>query len=260
MAENSELEKVVEDTREAVEAAVAETEEVAESEYSETEQQAIEHGWTPEGVEGKRNLTAEEFMDRQPLYDDIRALKKQYRKLNDGYEALQEHHKHVKESERAKLVQQLKAAKKVALEQDNYDAIVEIDDRIAEAKTTPEEASNVAFEDWIDKNDWYHQDSDMKQFADMLGTGYFQQNPNKNVSEVYDYVSKEVKKRFPDKFSNQNRIKPNPVEGASKGSRTAPKSKYTAKDLPDDARQMMKTIVRTGGITEEQYLKEYFSS
>lgn len=33
-------------------------------EYSEIELEAIEHGWNPEGVEGKRNLSAEEFLDR----------------------------------------------------------------------------------------------------------------------------------------------------------------------------------------------------
>lgn len=258
---SEDLEKVAEETREAVEKAVA-SEEVssAETEYNEIEQQAIEHGWNPDGVEGKRNLSAEEFMDRQPLYDDIRSLKKQYRKLQEGYEALTEHHKHVKEKERAKLIQQLKAAKKAALENDNYDAVVEIDDRIAEAKVAPEDnATNPTFEEWVDNNEWYHQDDEMRQYADMVGTGYYQQHPNKNVKEVYDYVAKEVKSRFPEKFGNQNRSKPTPVEGASKGSRSTPRSKYSAKDLPDDARQIMKTIVRTGAMTEEQYLKEYFS-
>lgn len=235
-----------------------ESESAEGSEYSEVEQEAMEHGWNPEGVEGKRNLSAEEFMDRQPLYDDIRSLKKQYRKLNEGYAALQEHHKHVRETERAKLLQQLKAAKKEALEQDNYDAVVELDDKIAEAKVVPEEATNIVFEQWVDKNDWYHQDSELKQYADMIGTGYAEQHPNKNPSEIYDYVGEEVRKRFPDKFGNQKRTRPTSVEGASKGSRSTPKSKYSVKDLPEEARSIMKNIVRTGAMTEEQYLKEYF--
>ena len=49
--------------------------------YSDVELEAIEHGWNPDGVEGKRNLSAEEFMDRKPLYDKIHATEKKLRRL-----------------------------------------------------------------------------------------------------------------------------------------------------------------------------------
>jgi len=69
---------------------VLEQEVVAEPELTEVEQEAMQHGWTPEGVEGKRNLSAEEFMDRQPLYDDIRSLKKQTRKQQEAIDAMRQ--------------------------------------------------------------------------------------------------------------------------------------------------------------------------
>lgn len=228
-----------------------------EDEYSESEQEAMEHGWRPEGVEGKLNLSAEEFMDRQKLYDEIRNIKKENRKLHDGMEALTQFNKTVEEKTRQRTVEELKAQKKLALENENYDAVVQIDEAIADAKVVPTEDKNVAFEQWIDNNEWYHDEPDMKAYADMVGTGYYQQNPSKSVSEVYDYVATEVKARFPDKFENSNRTRPNPVEGAVKG-RKAPKSKYSAKDLPEDDRRIMETIVRAGGITKEEYLKQYF--
>lgn len=62
-----------------------------EQQYSDIEVKAIEMGWNPEGVEGKRNLSAEEFVDRKELYDSIHSLKKQNKRLEEGYEALRKH-------------------------------------------------------------------------------------------------------------------------------------------------------------------------
>jgi len=258
-----ELEQAIDETRlglESIENESSGEEVTTESgdELSEIEQEAISHGWNPEGVEGKKNLSAEEFMDRQGLYDDIRGLKKQNRKLLDGMEAMKEFQNTIRVKERERVLNELKAAKKVALENENYDAVVQIDDRIAETKAQENPPTNTAFEKWIDDNDWYHQDTDMKQYADMIGTGYFQQNPNKSMDDVYLYVSDEVKKRFPDKFGNPKREQPNPVEGASKG-RVKTSKKYSARDLPEHDREIMKTIVRSGAMTEAAYLKEYFS-
>ena len=232
--------------------------EESEQEHSEIELTAIEHGWNAEGVEGKLNLSAEEFMDRQGLYDDIRSLKKQNRKLHDGIEAMKEFQKTIRDSERDRVLTELKDAKKVALEAENYDAVVQIDDKIAETRVQAEPPSNEVFESWVDSNDWYHQDPEMKQYADMLGTGYFQQNPTKDMKAVYEYVTEETKKRFPDKFGNTNREKPTSVEGAGKG-RARSSKQHSARDLPDSDRDIMKTIVRSGAMTEAEYLKEYYS-
>lgn len=238
---------------------VQEVQEVQEEvEYSPVEVEAMEHGWNPEGVEGKRSLTAEEFMDRQPLYDEIRSTKKQMRKLQEGMEAMKKLQQGIREREREKTIRELTQAKKAALEAENYDAVIEIDDAIAVERTKNDEPqSNIEFETWVDNNEWYHQDSEMKNYADMIGAGYYQQNQGKPVSEVYKYVTQEVKKRFPDKFGNPNRGKPSPVEGAAAGRRSTSK-KHSVRDLPEADRNIMKTLLRTSNMTEEEYLKEYF--
>ena len=97
----------------------------------------------------------------------------------------------------------------------------------------------------------------MKNYADTIGAGYAQQNPNAPLEELYSYVSSETKKRFPDKFGNPNRGRSSPVEGAAKGRQSTSK-KYSAKDLPEDARQIMRTLVRAG-MDEQEYLKQYFA-
>lgn len=226
--------------------------------YSEVEIEAMEHGWNPEGVEGKRNLSAEEFMDRKPLYDEIHSTKKQIKRLQEGMDLLKAHHERVAELERAKALDYLKNQKKIALENEDFDAVLDIDDKIAEQKAAPNAAapaSNSAFEEWVEENTWYNQDSELKEYADMIGNGYAASHPKKPLTDIYEYVSKEVKSRFPEKFGNTARHAPSPVEGGSKRRTTS--RKLSARDLPEDDYRIMKTIVRAGGITEEQYLKEY---
>jgi hypothetical protein len=238
-------------------------EEVVEEEpveLSEVEEEATLHGWKSEGVEGKRTLSAEEFMDRQPLYDDAKAMKKQIKRLQEGMDALKTHQGKVRVDERAKVVAELQQAKVRALEEDNYEAVVQIDDKIAETRADAaadvlEPVTNGAFEDWEAANSWYNQDPEMKEYADMIGNGYAAQNPNKDLSEVYDRVTSEVKKRYAKKFSNPASNASSPVEAAHRGGRTS--SKLRKSDLPEQDRRIMDSIIRAGGITEAEYLKEY---
>jgi len=236
--------------------------EESEPEYSESEQEAIQHGWNPEGVEGKKNLTAEEFMDRKVLYDDLRALKRRNKRLEEKYSALDQHYQHVAQKEREKVIAELKAAKANALAEDDYESVVEIDEKLVEARNVPkaettQEAANEAFSEWKQENTWYDTDPEMRAYADMIGTGYFSQNDKPDLEEVYNFVGKEVRKRFKEKFSEPQK-RPNLVEGANKGRSAPSRSKYSVKDLPEEDRQIMRTLVRSGVLSEEKYLKEYF--
>lgn len=230
-------------------------------EPTEIEIEAASHGWNPEGVDGKLNLTAEEFMDRQPLYDEIRSTKKQLKRIQEGMDALKVHHSKVAANERAKVMNELKARKKDALQMDDFDAVMAIDDRIAEVKAEDYAESiapqtNNTFNDWISDNKWYEQDAEMKTYADLVGQGFAAQHPDKPLTDVYDFVSKEVKSRFKNKFENTSRQAPSPVEGTQRSGRAGSR-KLRAKDLPAQDYQIMQSILRAGGISEEQYLKEY---
>jgi len=237
-----------------------EEETTLQEELSEVEQEATLHGWKKEGAEGRRTLSAEEFMDRQPLYDELKSTKKQIKRLQDGVDALKARDTIIRKDERVKVVKELQQAKKLAMEEENYDAVIEIDDKIAETRAEAqadvlEPAVNEAFESWIDSNEWYNQDTEMKDYADMIGNGYAASHPDTPLSEVYKVVTKEVNKRFPAKRENPATNTSSPVEGAQRGGKNS--GKLRASDLPTEHRQMMRDIVRAGGITEEQYLKEY---
>lgn len=248
-------------SNEEMEPDIPDTEEVVEdSDYTDIEIEAMEHGWNPNGVEGKKNLSAEEYMDRKPLYDDLKAQNKKMKRMQESIDALKQFNDTISMRERAKLINQLKAAKKAALEQENYDAVVHIDERLAEAKDVPMEVPNPeTFTEWVQDNQWYNQDSEMRQFADAIGTGFAENNPNLSLDDIYEHVTREVKARFPDKFGGNSRASnASAVEGASKG-RRATSRRYSARDLPESDRQIMKTLVRDGVLTEQEYLKQYFS-
>ncbi len=240
-----------------------------EPEYSEIEQDAIGKGWRPDGVEGKRNLSAEEFLDRQKLYDEIKHLKKNTKDMQKSFDALAKHHKRVAEAEREKIVAELKLQKRLALEADDYDKVMELDDKLVEANKEPEvviqetNTANEAFIEWSAENRWYTTDRDLRDWADIIGKRYFEENPGVDLNSVYEHVSTEIKNKFPEKFGGKER-KPSAsaVDSGTRrtGKTTGATKKFSARDLPEEAFSIMKTLVRSGAISEEQYLKEFFES
>ena len=233
---------------------MAEEQEVTEVEYSEVEQEAMAIGWRPEGVEGKKSLSAEEFIDRKPIYDDIRSLKKAHRKDRETLEAMKGMMDGIREQERSRAIEELNAQKKRALEEENFDNVIAIDEKIAKQRVQETPKRNVDFEEWVEKNEWYSEDPEMKDYADLIGDGYSRKHPDKSPSEVYQYVSSEAKKRFPDYFEPKQRS--NPVEGARRG--RAGGTSLSSRDLNETERGIMKTLIRDGVFkNESEFMKQY---
>ena len=243
-------------------------------EYTEVELEAMEQGWTPEGVEGKRNLSAEEFLDRKPLYDKMHKLEKQLKQQAQAVEAIKQHEKMVRERMHEEHLKELKAAKKTAFEEMDYDRVEEIDEEIYKAKKDHDNAPAVqpvvdtqaeiqaTLEEWVEKNNWYVEDKVMKRFAEGEGSDFRASNPDATFDEVLAHISKTVKKEFPEKFQNMNRTKPSSVEGSSASARRSPATakQKSVKDLPEEAIPVMKTLVRSGAFKSEQdYVNDYFN-
>ena len=248
-----------------------------EEAYNDVEQEAISRGWNPEGVEGKRNLSAEEFLDRQPLYDDIRSLKKQTRKLQEGMEATLKMVDGARKREREKVLEEYKLAKREALEDGDFDTVLEIDEKIADAKAEADAPLvNEAYIEWVADNEWYVEEPKMKEYAETIGAGYFQKNPEATPDKIYAYVAKEARKRFPDYFEEggdeddyedeqeqdekpaPRRRRASPVEGARKARSKRGNSRHSVRDLTADERSIMRTVCRSANLTEAEYLKSYF--
>lgn len=262
-----ELETVLENEPEVIE------EPTEEIEYSEVELQAMEKGWSPEGVEGKRNLTAEEFLDRQPLFDKMHKLEKRLKEQSKAVEAIKQHGEMAREQMHKDHLKELEAAKRAAYEEMDFEKADKISDEIVEAKVEhakaepaasvdPQQEIQETLEEWVEKNNWYKEDEFLQRQAEKEGKLFRMENPDASFDDVLDHISKTVKKDFPEKFQNMNRTKPSSVEGAAQGGRRAPTAskQKTIKDLPEEAVPVMKTLIRAGAFKSEQdYVNDYFN-
>ena len=235
------------------------------------EEKAIAMGWRPlEEWDGSEEdfIDAKEFVRRQPLFDKIAYQHKELKQLQQAFEAFKVHHSRVKENEYSRALETLKKARKEALASGETEQALAIEDKMDELKeqqeefvqesskqtqpTTPAQV-NPAFTDWLRVNSWYQKDTAMTAYADKIGIELH--NKGYTNDEVLKMVSNEVKKEFKHKFTNPNRDRGSSVEsGSRKVSKT--NGEDTSGMSEDDVR-MMNKIIRAGGITREDYLKEY---
>ena len=256
-------------TDEVLAAPVGEPSQVAEQEVSTPqtnsyEDQAKEQGWKPkEEYEGDPDKwrPAKEFVERGELFSKIDSMGKDLKETRKALKMLQEHHSKVKETEFKNALTELKALQKKHLEEGNSDAYLETTELLTDLKTeqkareivteqTPQ-TPDPRFLTWVGENKWYEKDREMRDYADTLGAGYAQRNPNLEPEEVLQYVTAQVKNRFKDKFVNPNRSKPNSVEGAS-----APAANKGSFELTEDERKVMNTFVRAGVMSKEEYIAQ----
>lgn len=230
-----------------------------EEEVSEVETEAMSKGWSSEGIEGKRNLSAEEFLDRQPLYDKIHKTDRAMKRLEDQNKAITAHLEMIRKSSVEDKMNSLKIQKKEALEEQDHDKVIEIDEQIIKASqdepiVVQEVASNDTFDNWLGKNQWYGNNDEMRSFADKYGAGVLAQNPQMDLKDVYQEVEEEVKLRFSTSFK-PNRLKTSSVE--SSRPRSKPKgAKYTVKDLDSDAKMIHDNLIKSGVMTSSEYITD----
>jgi len=268
MSEENQVVETNEVVEEQVGDGVAGQKEVTQ-EPSAVEQKAIEMGWRPKSeFDGDEDdfIDATEFVRRKPLFEKIDHVGKELRETRKALKALQEHHTKVKEAEYQNALKQLRAEKKVALEEGDADRLIEIDEQIAEAKAT--EISNQAeqrqaaqaphpnFIAWVNKNTWYQSDVELRTVADQIGTAYAAKNVDMSPDNVLKYVEQRIRKLYPENFRNPNKERPSAVEGRTQTQASEKKDGISDYPLTDEERKVMQTFIRQGIMTKDQYIKD----
>ena len=265
------MDEVIQSAPEAVEPQV-ETQQVAEQSTPQVdpyEEAARKEGWRPKDeFEGdpEKWRPAKEFVERGELFGKIDTLGKELKETKKALKMLQEHNSKVKETEFKRAVEELKSLQKKHLEEGNSDEYLNTTELLTDLKAE-QKAREVLnqqqaaqqknqvdprFTEWAAKNSWYEKDAEMKQFADTLGLGYAQANPGVDPDVVLEYVSKQVRQAFKDKFENPNRNRPSAVEGKS----TPSTAKKDSIELSDDERRVMNTFIRQGVMSKEEYIAQ----
>ena len=236
------------------------------------EVEAMEQGWLPKDqwVEAGKNpdehRSAKEFKERGELFKTIHQNKRELQKTQQALTTLQRHHQFVFEKAHQQALADLKREKRQAMKDEDLGKVAELDEAIeARQEQFAEEKAQLApavqpaavpqeFTDWVGRNDWYERDEDLREFADATGIVYAGKNPGLAPSAVLRHVEEKVRKQFPEKFG-QRRAAPSAVVGVDK-TNGARKPKEATFELDEDERAMMKTFVRTGALTEEQYIAD----
>lgn len=236
------------------------------NEYTEDEQTATDAGWKPKDQwEGdpKKWVPADEFNRRGELFGKIDNVSKDLRETKKVLRMLQDHHSRVKETEYNRAIAQLREAKKQAMVDGDAEVILNVDERLMDMKAArtaavqqaqQPQAPDPRFTDWLGKNSWYAQDGEMKEFADDIGIAHAKSHPDKDPLDVLKYVDQRVRKSYPERFTNPNRNRPSAVAGReSQGSGRFANDNFKLSNIEEE---IMKTFVRDGVMTKEQYIAD----
>ena len=227
------------------------------------EEKAMEQGWVPEDQwdgDPEQWRPAKEFLDRGELFKKIEDQNRTIKDFKRALDDLKGHHAKTQATEYARALATLKQQKRAALEEGDAAAVIQLDDeidlvkdeqtRLRQGEFQQTETVNPEFASWVDKNKWYESNAPMKAYADALGRNLAASGLS--PSAVLQEVEKQVKLEFPNKFTNPNRNKPGAVEGSSnKGGKG-----NDSFSLSDEERRVMQRFVRTGAMSEKEYIAE----
>lgn len=214
---------------------------------------AREQGWVPkEEWQGDAHkwVPADEYIRRGELFEKIDSLKSQLFHLKKDFNSLAEHHKNVSKIEYEKALKDLKEQRSIAAKEGDTEAVVEISEKIEdlkEKKPVEQQEAPVPtpeYEAWVAQNRWYVDDADLHSQADVVAHSYLSKNPTATQRELFEHVTKQIKKYNPEKFNMTQKNAPTVESNAPLGRPS--KKGFSESDLDPMEREIMETLVKRG--------------
>jgi hypothetical protein len=262
-----------------VEAVAEEVEEEApekSGELSDVEALATKLGWNPNHEGGDREfVSAEDFILRSKeiqttMSKQMKNLKRETEELKRGIGQVKQHNETVYKVQVKALksrIKELEALRREAVEDNDSMAVASIDSQIKEINDIPETlpanehvGPTNEFLEWVDENEWYNENPEMRAYADALG-----EKPEYRalpLKKLFAVVTRETKKMFPENFDDEPAPKPKQkvaaVEGAGSArvKSQASKSKFKYSDLSDEQKEICKFNEKHGIMTREEYISQ----
>ena len=248
-----------------------------------TEVEARKDGWRPEDEwEGDPDqwVDAKEFVYRGSLMRRIqqesksaKTLRKELDQLRGTVKQLAEHNRKLASTEKEEMIDDLNDMRKEALQEQNFDKLIEIEGKIKEVENLEDEIPEVPESDqtqehpavaaWREQNDWYDSDPVLAGAADALATQLRQKNPDWEPEKLLEELTIQVAERFFDEEpeSEETEAKPKSkaprtTETGRQGRKTGTRSNLVSK-LNTMQKQMGQTFVEEGAIESiEEYAKQ----
>ena len=262
-------------------------EQVEERVYTDDETRAMQHGWVPKDQwNGNTDewIPAQVFNMRGDFFGRIAKDKREISELKTAINTLVDQNRKSYDIGYKEGLAQLRAEKKVALEEGDADKVLAIDDKIDEFKeehaskkqefeqklAVSKQPENPAFDAWHANNDWYLSDQSSTAYANELVIETTKQAQATGVQVDYpkllQEITRKVKQKFPEKFGRSSTIETTEkkVSGVDSGSDSsgdkstdkARSTKYSDKGMTEQERSIMNTIIKTTGMTKDEYLAE----
>jgi hypothetical protein len=238
----------------------------------ETLAEAKRQGWVPQedynGPEDKW-VDADTFVKKGKeinalLRKDNEFLKREVSEMKSTMMEFKKFHADTEKRAYDRAMLDLREQKKEAIAAGDGEKVLQVDDAIDELKiarkeekiVAPQQTIDPAFISWQEDNRWFGKDTELTAEANLIGEVVKRQNPALIGSDFLEEVTKRVKRMYPEKFTNANRNKPNPVEGST--AKPAGSRGKGFNDLPPEAKQACQKFEKQGLVTRDQYIKEYF--
>lgn len=239
---------------------------------TEEQQQAMDKGWKPEGAEGKRTKSAEEYLDAAPLYERLHSSEKKVKDLEAGFEHMRQMNEAQVERAGEQAREELKRQMKEAVEVADTDRAMELAEELTKVDAPKEEPKSdtpeydPAFTDFVAENTWYDPNSedydvDKAMYANQLGDAYgpLIKSGKKTVAEMLGEVNTKVKEKF--KATNPKRNKAAPVASSTPASKGEVKKQGLKDlDLSQQEYRIVRNMINAGQMTEEEYMKDYIKA
>lgn len=259
----------------------------------EIESEARESGWVPQDqYKGDPNkwVSAEEFVERgrsinpilrknnERLRAELASDRAELKKLKLTIDEFKTEFATMKENAYKRAINDLKAQRREALKDGDFEGADAIDEQIDQYKADvqavkpsvkqapepePQQLSET-FKEWQSENKWFNENKEPELFDSAEGYAIRLRNKIRkgeidplSEGEFLENVSNYIKKRYPEKFENPRRKEGSSVGGSgSRGETSGGKKSYSA--LPPEAKRACDDFVEQGIMTKEQYVAEYF--
>lgn len=226
------------------------------------------------------------------LQDELATVKKElaeFKGTAKQFAEFQQRQIEQRDSQINELVRDLKRQEREAIRNGDDDAAEAISDRIDILKeehqkvkgdlekTKPKEDSQaynrpaiidengetkdpVILQWYADGNSWFKENRPMREYAFALANEMIAGGETRRGRPFLDLIAEKMKEAFPLRFKDSENDPTRRGNMTESGSGGAGGSRiYTANDLPEADRELMKVGIRQGWTTEVQFVKNYFS-
>lgn len=257
--------------------------EAASAAAAAVEAEAAKMGWTPKDQfkgDPAKWRPADEFVERGknmlPIVQaKVKRQESQIEELTRTVKDFAEHQSKTEQRAYDRALATLKEQRAAAIAAGDGETFDKVDDAItdlrrevdakaAKAAAKAEPGDDPVYAEWEGRNTWL-KDPRMSAFGTAAANYLRSTGETAQGAEFLELVTKEVKTKFPDKFTNPRREAAPAVEGAAPAARKGGKS-YA--DMPADARAACDRMAKNGygsdakamGEFKASYVKQYFEN